>query len=804
MDDAPRVAASLLGFWIRRVVTAVVALVAVLVLVGGGYVAYVVLATKVGVAATAGTRAGIPVDHPVTIARDARGVAHVRASSEHDLFVAEGYAMASDRLFQMDLTRRFVYGRLAELLGGPVVRVDRRMRRYAIHATVTAVLAKSSPEEIAILRAFADGVNAAAEHEPTPPEYRALFASFEPWKPEDALAVGMATVLDLDDKPDDVVIRDEVRTLLGPAGTDAFYPLTDPKYDVPTDGSAPGTIPKLPALPPPRFRIMGRPASFVDERAPVGSNAWAFGGDWTTAGRAVLANDPHLDIGIPGIWWLFEGSAPGLHIAGAALAGTPGVTLGHNEHLAWGVTAGETAAMRVYRESSVGDRFYEHRRWIHATHVHEPIRVRFGATVDADILETPLGVLIARSDRMHEAGLDAHAAYLMDWPMRHSPVSPLAPFLRLLHARTAADGVAAMRDLPEPALNVVFADDAGRAAYHFAGRVPLDPSFGRWATDPNDAAAAARGYAPDTATLAYDAAPHVDPSRGAAIVTSNNRPRGNGPRLAPFWPPPYRAFELHRDLGAPAHGVVARSRRDPEAFSLQNDDRSPAELEFARLVLAAARRAHADMDGRTGPLLDALTSFDGTLVPESRGATAVVALRLAMVDRIAAAHLPEWLARDEPPSGAGFGVVLRMLRERPRGWVPRDDYDAFTAAVLRDVGKRFARGVPTFGEWAAQPLKHPLAAFGFRVWNGPTMPGRGGSFAPAVQWNDHAQSFRAFWIAGDWDRGTIDVDAGESGEPGSPHYHDQTAGWVKFARTPLPFSDAAVRAATVSTLTLTR
>ena len=136
--------------------------------------------------------------------------------------------------------------------------------------------------------------------------------------------------------------------------------------------------------------------------------------------------------------------------------------------------------------------------------------------------------------------------------------------------------------------------------------------------------------------------------------------------------------------------------------------------------------------------------------------------------------------------------------------MPRNDYDMFVMEALRRVAQRHPGEIPTFGTYAAQPLTHPLAAFGLTAWNGPTMPGRAGSFAPAVQWNGHAQSFRAVWIAGDWDNGMIDIAAGESGEPGSPHYSDQSAGWIRFQRTPLPFSDAAVHAATRSTLTLTR
>jgi penicillin amidase len=777
----------MLARFFRRAAFGVLALVALVALLVLAYLGRVALASRTAVAGMDGTRSGVPVDGPVTIARDARGVPHVRAASVHDLFVAEGYAMGADRLFQMDVTRRFVDGRLAELLGSPVVRVDRRMRRYGIRELAARTYAACSPEERASLQAFADGINAAAAREPLPPEYAALFAGFETWQPEDALAVGFATVLDLDDRPDDVVVRDRVREVLGPEGTDALYPLTDPRYDVPTDGSRPGPIAKLPPLPAPSdVRREDADLGPAAERAPIGSNGWVAGADRTASGRAMLANDPHLDIGIPGIWYLFEGSARGVHVAGAALAGTPGVTLGHNEHVAWGVTAGETAAMRVVKENALGDRFREGGRWVQARHRHETIAVRFGGTVDADVLETAHGVVIARSS-------DGRDAYLMKWRLRDRPVSTLAPFFALLRARSAADGVAAMRALPEPALNVLFADDAGRVAYHFAGGVPLDPTWGRWASDETS---------PEPAYLGYDASPHVDPSRSAIVVTGNNRPDGAGPRLAPFWPPPYRAYEVRRALlaGAGSHEKLSR-----EAFeSPQRDLSSPAEREFASIVLASAARAHADGDASLKPLLDALRSFDGTLAPESRGASAVVALRLDLLGALAAAHLPPELARAYPPTSPGFEVALRALRERPRGWVPGDDYDRFVTTSLHRVAKRFGNEVPAFGTYAAQPLEHALAPFGFKAWNGPTFPGRGGSFAPAVQWNGHSQSFRAIWIAGDWDRGTIDVPAGESGEPGSPHYADLAADWMHFARTPLPFSDQAVRAATRATLTLTR
>ena len=753
----------------------------VLLLVVGGYCLYVVLATRTSVAVTAGIRTGLALDAPVTIARDARGVPHIWAATDHDLYFAEGYAMAQDRLFQMDLTRRYTDGRLAEMLGAPLVSVDRRMRRYGIVQLSARIYAGSPQGEKAILSAFADGINAAADREPIPAEYRALFFHFERWQPQDALAVAFSTVLDLDDGAADVETRDQVHRLLGRRGTDAFYPLTDPKYDAPVDGEPRGVVPALPPLPPAHVVAAFPPP---DERGPIGSNAWIVGGGRTTTGRAVLANDPHLDLAIPGVWWLMEGRSPGLHIAGAAIVGTPGVTLGHNEHVAWGVTAGETAMMRLLREPMRSEgTLLENGRWVAPHHRTEHIDVRFGRGVDEDVIETDQAVLIDRS------GSDA---MLMDWGLRRHPVSPLSPFLALNRARNVDEGFGALRLLHEPVLNVVLADDTGRVAYRLAGAVPLDAAWGRYAVG---------SVAPEPPTLPFDRAPHVAPSRDAVVVSSNNRADGAGsPRLAPYWVPAYRAFEVRRALDAARD---ANGKLSPDAIaSVQRDANSPAELELARDALEAAAHEQADRDPSLQSMLTALRTFDGAIVPASAGATAVVALRRDLVSSLAASHLPPSLAADYSRDSSTFEVVLRALRERPRGWVPRDDYDAFVVSSLRRAARRLGPAIPPFGTYGALKLTHPLASFGFTLWNGATLPGRGGSFAPAVQWDLHGQSFRAVWSPGDWDNGTIDIDTGESGEPGSPHYADQSAGWVRFVRTTLPFSENTVRAATREVLTL--
>ena len=155
--------------------------------------------------------------------------------------------------------------------------------------------------------------------------------------------------------------------------------------------------------------------------------------------------------------------------------------------------------------------------------------------------------------------------------------------------------------------------------------------------------------------------------------------------------------------------------------------------------------------------------------------------------------------------GPAFVTLLRALRQRPRGWFPHDDPDAFLVASVRSTVTLFGgRDAVTMPYGTAYPVvaEHPFNAFHFPFWNAPPFPGSGGSYAPAVQAIALGQSFRAVWDVGNWDAGGIDLPLGESGEPGSPYYKDRVAAWLHHDLTPLPFSDAAVAKAATATLTL--
>jgi penicillin amidase len=748
----------------------------------------VAFAVRGGVARAAGSVAGLPLDAAVRIVRDERSVPHIRARTLHDLYFAQGYVTGSDRLFQIDITRRYVYGRLAELLGAITLRVDEESRLYDPAAVVAGEFARLSRAERDELRAYADGVNAAARREPMPPEYRALFAGFEPWRPQDSLACGLATVRDLADGWDDVILRDDVARAAGPRAVAAFFPLSDPAYDVPVGGGAHAAIAPLPALD--GVHVGAAPVPAGDSaRTGMGSNAFAAGADRTATGRALLANDPHLNRSIPGIWYLIDLAAPGFHVAGATLAGTPGIVLGHNERIAWGATNGTVAGPRVFRErfATAGGDVYATRRGERTAAARlERFTIRFGGTRTRRYLATRHGFVV------EDGGQVRHA---VQWDAVERPIAALTAFDKLAHASSLDAAWDALADYSGPTQNFVLADVSGRVAYALAGAIPEGP-WGLRADDGAEVAPHPPQFVP------FERLPHVSPGREAVVFSANNLQYGAGYayRLSPEYRAPYRAAEIARRLHA-------APRYDAALFAaIQADTESLAERELAQRAAAALRSRGLDRDDALHPAYAALASFDGRFTPESRGATVVERLRLAAAADLAGAHLPSTLAERYLAADSRFVTLLRALRERPRGWFARDDPDGFLVTEIRALVERFGRdAVATpYGEAFAVTAKHPLAAFGFSLWNGPRIAGQGGRFAPAVQGAKLGQSFRAVWDVGNWDAGGIDIPLGESGEPGSPHYRDLAASYARHVLTPLPFSDAAVARAAASTLVLER
>ncbi len=753
-------------------------------------VGWVYLGVREGAAAPAGTLPSLGVRAPVTVARDERGIPHVRAHNDRDLFFTEGYLQGSDRLFQLDLYRRLVEGRLSETLGSLALASDVEARVIDIRAIAREQLAALPARQRANLAAFVAGVNAAIATRPLPPEFRVLGYRPEPWTAVDSLAASFATVLALTDSWNDVATRADVIAALGPAARDAFFSITDPAYDAPTTGGRSAPVAPLPALHVPYPAASPLYVSDLDRRAGAGSNNFTAGAALTATHRALLANDPHLELRMPGVWWLADLQAPGLHVAGVTLAGVPGIVLGHNAHLAWGATNGNVTTVRVYREhfaSATSDRYLADGKYVRAEHRRETIAVRFGQPYVRDFLRTRHGFVFA--DR---GALKLAAAWTADLDRRSS----FEQFDALDRAASVRAALSILARYPGPPQNFALADDRGEAGYTLAGEIPLDDAWGLHVHD------GARGGVPRERDVPACELPHVAAARTALAFTANDRVYGAGYkyRLTATFSPPYRAARIREDLRARPYDV-ARFR------AIQADVLSLPERELAAAGARALTAAHVDGDAELVAARTALRGFDGRFRGDSHGAVYASALRRAATERLVRLHMPRELGLRYLSSegGAALVALMRALRERPRGWVPHDDYDAFLVAATRDAlnGLRSRKQLDaTWSQIGARTAQHPLAGFGLAMWNGVGFPGSGDGYSPHVQAPANAQSFRAVWDVGNWDAGGLVAPQGESGEPGSPHYRDFAAAWIAGDLVPFPFNDAAVRAATRETLEL--
>lgn len=705
----------------------------------------------------------------VRILRDRRDIPHIIAGSDRDLFFAQGFVEASDRLFQMDLIRRFVYGRLAEVIGPAALSADENARVAPIAQIVDEQWAHISPNERALLQAYSDGVNAAMQTQPLPAEFHLLLYRPQPWRPQDSLAVGMSTVLDLIDRWDDVIRRDLVARTPGMPPIESLYSITDPAYDAPTIGRAIAPVPPLPSRTDGEHSAIVLPS--VAEQPPIGSNEFAAGAARTSVGRALLANDPHLRLGIPGVWYLVDLRSNDMHVAGGSLAGTPGVILGHNNDIAWGATNGTVVTEVVYRDTLS-----------HAKRRVETFHVRFGRNVTFTYYRTRHGFV---------AETKQNTAYAVDWNAVRVPASPLTAFDGLNRARNIADAIAALKTYPGPPQNFVIADRTGSVAYHLAGLIPNDPSWGLRVHRAGD---------PAYAFVPFDLLPHVDATRRAVVFTANNRMYGAGYplRLSPNFAAPYRARRLQELL----FGRARLSAADLAQF--QNDTLSYPERDIARAAVAAARRKHLAKDLHLGPYVAALDGWSGRFDPDAKGAPIAWELRRIAVASLAkynVGHLVE--PYQSSANNADLVLLMRVLRERPRGWWPHSDYDDLLASSLKITVRTYGdKLLQPWGDYAKITVKHPLSSMGFGFLNGATFPGDGDSFALHAQTSDHAQSFRAVWDVGNWDAGGIVIPSGESGQPASGHYTDLSPTWIDRRMVSLPFTDAAVRASVHAALTL--
>lgn len=770
----------------------------------------------------------------VTVGRDAWGVPHIRAASLEDLAQAQGYVMAQDRLWQMDLLRRVARGRLSEILGPLTLPVDKEFRTYGFSRAADRDATLLDPESLRLMEAYARGVNKFIEHHRNnlPLEFSLLRYTPEPWRPSDTLAISAYMYRTLTNTWETELHRaavaeragsEHARDLFSQVAPMDHFVIGDP--DVPNDGSqrsstgpddedddddlVPDTVLKanrglsdgtaVPDSAPDLGSALSRSVlTFLEEspeaiRRGLGSNNWVVSGAHTATGKPLLANDTHLDLSIPPIWYEIHLTAPGWNVKGFTLPGAPMIIIGHNDRIAWGFTNNGADVQDLYIETfnpSSPDEYRVNGAWTKAQVLDETIRVKGRPDEHLNLTVTRHGPVVRR---------EGDHGYALRWTATE-PGGLANTYNWLGKARNWNEFRNTMKRVWGPAQNVVFADVDGNIGYIMAARVPIRKKGHGEVPVPGDTDDYEwTGYIP------FDQLPQALNPESGFIVTANARVVGPNykPYLTDRWYEPYRTARIY-DLLHDRHDL-----RPVDMLKVQTDTYSYPEV-FLADQLSAAARTVKPKDPRTLKLIEGLKDWNGIADANSPEVSFLHATISAAVDLL----LQPFLGNDTNLyQWRRTSFLQKILTDRPAKWLPSayKNYDELLAAAGdRAVGTLTEQSrSASIDDWAWKRfdslyMLHPLGRSGIlKTFLSITdMPQSGTVYSVRAAARTHGPAMRFVANLADWDNSILLIPAGQSGQPGSSHYTDQFSYWYEGKPIFSPFTDAAEAAARKHSLIL--
>ena len=743
------------------------------------------------------------LSQPVRVVRDRWGVPHINAQTQDDLFFAQGFVQAQDRLFQMDLWRRSVQGRLSEVLGPNFVERDPMTRRIQYRGNLDAEWASYGPDAKAIAIAFVRGINAwvvmAREH--LPDEF--VRAGWRPdfWQPEDLLNRTDAFVASANARSE--VFRARLIAAVGVKRADALFPAEPAAPTVIPRGLDVATISYVigdelrRVGTPPFFSSLAASGSGVrrqtvrgvrlqpDHGQPdSGSNAWALSGARSATGAPLLANDPHRALENPSLRYLVHLTAPGWNVIGATSPWLPGVAIGHNERIAWGMTAFDADTEDIYVEKmnpSNAHQVEASGKWVDTAVVKDSILVKGRAKpLELEHEFTPHGIVLA-SDR------PKNLLFTVRWSGAEAGAAGELGALAIDRARTWQEFRAALARWKMPAAEFIYADVDGNFGSQVAALTPIRRGWSGTLPAP--------GWTREyewSGWRTLDDLPHAFNPRGGEVVAANS----NAARLN----------RLREALAAqPTFAVDDFKRLQHDVFAWNAGQLVP--------LLASVRADREDVERARQQLL----AWDKHLSADSSTATLYVLWERALLRALAAGRLDPALADEYV--GRAANVLVPALIKPSRVWFDRDPRKARDGLLIAAPASaldelRAAAGVDekawAWGRLHTATFAHPLGVTeaARRRYNvGPfELPGYaetvmstyGGGLAV-----DGGASFREILDLADWDRSIATNAPGQSGSPGSSHFADLAKLWAAREYFPLAFSGRAVEENAETTLMLT-
>jgi len=761
-----------------------------------------------------------PLSAPVEIVRDRHAVPHIRASSRNDVAFGLGYAQAQDRLWQMEINRRIAAGRLAEVFGPAALNTDKFLRTLGIRRKAAVAFGALKPETQAYLQAYADGVNVFLSTRMgfLPPEFLAFDIAPEPWTPTDSLGWLKMMAWDLSGNWGNELARLGLARRLTKQQIEEFFP--------PYPGDGPIALADRTEL----YRKVADAIDFdrlmnlLPSPPPegIGSNNWVVNGKHTVTGSPLLANDPHLGLTSPAIWYFAHLSSPQGDVVGATLPGVPGVILGHNDHIAWGFTntGPDTQDLYIERVSTEDPTRYVTPTGTAPFDTHrEIIKVRGEPDVTLTVRETRHGPVI--SDVHDGARRAVNDGYVLSfaWTALRDDDTTADAVVGLESISTWPGFVENFRRYVTPQQNIVYADQDGNIGFLAPGLIPTrrpDNDLKGLAPAPGwDARYDWTGFIP------FDDLPRsFNPARGIIATANNKIVSDSYPYfLTSEWAEPYRARRIDQMLRErDIHSVESFKQIQGDVMSLMAADLLP-------LMLAApVKTGPRNPEISTGR--DLLAGWDGSMAANRPEPLIFAAwyrelTRLVLADELGESFVPLWQSRPQLMKN-----ILRNIGGQSR-WCNNVATGRATACadlIAEALDRAFDDLKPRYGadvsrwRWGDahyalaehRPFsKVPLLKSLFEV----SAPTPGDTFTIDVGRNNpaddrapyanrHAPSLRAIYDLADLNRSQFIHSTGQSGHPLSPYYRDYAAAWVAVQYIPISAKPADYEAGAIGRLRL--
>ncbi|MEY2373854.1 penicillin acylase family protein [Lysinibacillus capsici] len=716
------------------------------------------------------------LDQNVTVTRDEKGVPHIFAKTDADLYRAQGYVQAQDRLFQMDLARRQASGRLSEIIGEATINTDKHFRTFSLRNAAETSLAAYDDESKQVLEWYAEGVNAfiAQAKESNTLSYEFALLGYEPeeWTVVDSLTIGKYMAYDLGGNWNTLAFRHwALQNFDEEKAKELFI-----KYPENASAIIEANI-QNPVAVAGQFSAEMLPNEFN------GSNNWVVSGDKTKSGTPILADDPHLGLSTPSIWYQMHLQSPQQNVSGVIFAGIPGIILGHNDEIAWGVTNVGPDVQDLYIEIPNPDdptQFRYDGKWEQAEVRDESIKVKDGETVDFEVVVTRHGPIMTD---LAFKDTEPTAQFSMQWTALQ-PTAELRAVLGFNKAKTWGDFEKALEDFKAPAQNFVFASKDGTIAYKANGQIPIRKQGEGQLPVPGDSSDYGwEGFIP------WGELPNLVNPKEGFIATANNQVIGEDYpyHITDFWAQPYR-FERIKEVLEANDAITV-----DDMMALQMDQHNLYAREFLPDLLTSIKEK--DQDGKYAEIMAMLEKWD---MVDAKESGAPLVFHTLMI------KLQEVLFKDQMPEDmygimyGKFNITDQLLRTAYSGeksiWVEEQGgidetvYKAFELTVAQlenQFGKNSSKW--QWGDYHQLTFDHTLGSASpilAAYFNAKKVPIGGSKVTVQAADNDlagnvdHGASWRFVVDVGDLSSAYHIVGPGQSGHVKSDWYQDQVLDWA--------------------------